>query len=209
MKKEEEEEPIDFTRFLQTEPDKKGVSELVRGEEKGRDSEEKVTKTKEGNTTGVVLLDAKKFWIPESKPAFIVAHPNPTSIHMLENGIFEKNLIEWSKQFVCSNKDCLDIGAHCGTYALSLAPLCRNVYAFEAQRMTYYQLCGGIALNYYKNVWPYNVALGEKDGEVTLHVTSNDGGGSTVQKEWLEKQQSICIESEKCVQQSLDSFFLK
>ena len=48
-----------------------------------------------------------------------------------ERGLFEAGLIEWCKQFCKPDKIMLDIGAHTGTYALSLASKSKNVYAFE------------------------------------------------------------------------------
>ncbi len=139
-------------------------------------------------------------------PCFIFAHPNETSRHIARNGIFERDLIEWSKQFCSPDKDFLDIGAHAGTYALTLAPLCRRVYAFEAQRMTYYQLCGGIALNGYTNVDAIHVALGADVGRVRLHITSEDGGGSTLSPDVPPLQGRPVIRTEVCSVMQLDRF---
>lgn len=98
-------------------------------------------------------------------------------------GLFENALIEWCKQFC--KKDCafLDIGAHTGTYAISLAPFVKKVYAFEPQRMTYYALCGGVALSGIHNVECIKCGLGssEQVGTQVLNLVSPDGGGSTLQ----------------------------
>ena len=98
------------------------------------------------------------------------------------NGLFESGLIEWCKQFCSPDKIFLDIGAHTGTYALSLANYSKHVHAFEPQKMTYYSLCGGVALSNLKNVTCHNFGLGsqEQEGTMTLHIVSNDGGGSSV-----------------------------
>ena len=97
-------------------------------------------------------------------------------------GLFESGLIEWSKQFCSPDKIFLDIGAHTGTYCLSLANYSKHVHAFEPQKMTYYSLCGGVALSNLKNVTCHNFGLGdeEQEGSMTLHIVSNDGGGSSV-----------------------------
>jgi FkbM family methyltransferase len=99
-----------------------------------------------------------------------------------ERGLFEASLIEWCKQFCSSEKIMLDIGAHTGTYALSLASKSKHVYAFEPQKMTYYALCGGVALSNLKNVSCLNIGLGspEQVGTNTLKIISNDGGGSSI-----------------------------
>ena len=99
-----------------------------------------------------------------------------------ERGLFENGLIEWSKQFCNRDSIFLDIGAHTGSYAITMAPHAKMVYAFEPQRMTYYALCGGVALSGAKNIECLKVGLGsaEQTGKLTLNIVSNDGGGSTV-----------------------------
>lgn len=98
-------------------------------------------------------------------------------------GLFESSLIDWCKQFLTPDKVFLDIGAHTGTYALSLATHCAKVEAFEPQRATYYSLCGSIALsNLTHKIQAHHFGLGSEDqvGVQTLHIVSNDGGGSSL-----------------------------
>lgn len=98
-------------------------------------------------------------------------------------GLFESALIDWCKQFLTPDKVFLDIGAHTGTYALSLAASCAKVHAFEPQRATYYSLCGSIALsNLTHKIEAHNFGLGSADqvGQQTLHIVSDDGGGSSL-----------------------------
>jgi len=99
-----------------------------------------------------------------------------------ERGLFEATLIEWCKQFCSKDKIMLDIGAHTGTYSLSLASNSKHVYAFEPQKMTYYALCGGVALSNLSNVSCCNFGLGsdEQTGSNVLKIVSNDGGGSSL-----------------------------
>ena len=98
------------------------------------------------------------------------------------HGLFEKGLIEWSKQFCSSDKNILDIGAHTGTYSISLAHLCNKVYAFEPQQMTYYALCGSVALSNIQNIncIKYGLGSSEQVGIQKLNIVSDDGGGSTL-----------------------------
>ena len=73
-------------------------------------------------------------------------------------GLFESGLIDWSKQFCSKDRIFLDIGSHTGTYAISLADHSAGVYAFEPQRMTYYALCGSVALSNKTNIhYIYNI----------------------------------------------------
>lgn len=123
----------------------------------------------------------------------------------LQNSLFEKNIIEWSKQFCSLEKNILDIGAHTGTYALSLAKHCKHVHAFEPQKMTYYALYGSVALSNLENVTCHNFGLGSFDqvGEKTLNIVSVDGGGSS-----LHVGNDKILRTEKINISTLDSLFL-
>jgi len=120
-----------------------------------------------------------------------IVYLNNKEVHILpqinlpyyaSHGLFESNLIEWSKQFCSKDKVFLDIGAHSGTYTISLSEYCKEVYCFEPQKMTYYSLCGGIALSGKENVTCLNFGLGspEQVGKQVLKIVSNDGGGSSL-----------------------------
>lgn len=99
-----------------------------------------------------------------------------------EHGLFESHLIDWCKQFCSKDKVFLDIGAHSGTYTISLSAYCKEVYSFEPQKMTYYSLCGGVALSGKDNVTCLQYGLGSREqvGKQTLKIVSNDGGGSSL-----------------------------
>jgi FkbM family methyltransferase len=58
----------------------------------------------------------------------------------------------------------------------------KAVHSFEPQRMTYYSLCGGVALSALDNVFCHKVGLGSPSqvGTQTLHIVSEDGGGSSL-----------------------------
>lgn len=118
--------------------------------------------------------------------------------YYLRHGLFEKNLIEWCKQFCAKDKVFLDIGAHTGTYALCLADYCQHVHAFEPQKMTYYALCGGVALSNKDNITCHNIGLGstKQCGQKTLKIVSNDGGGSTIQSvNNVLREETIVVET--------------
>jgi len=113
--------------------------------------------------------------------SFILRYPNSTATDIMVHGLPEQSLIDWCRQFCRPDGIFIDIGAHCGMYALSLAKHCKTVHAFECQRETYYQLCGGVALNAAWNVYPHHVALGDRSvPEVTMNIVSLDGGGTSI-----------------------------
>jgi FkbM family methyltransferase len=66
----------------------------------------------------------------------------------------------------------LDIGANLGAYTIPVAKELQKVsgtlYAFEPQRIVYYQLCGNIFLNRLDNVFAANQAVGETEGTVEI-----------------------------------------
>jgi FkbM family methyltransferase len=124
--------------------------------------------------------------------------------YYIRNGLFEKGLIDWCKQFCNKDKNILDIGAHSGTYTISLAEYCNKVYAFEPQKMTFYSLCGSVALSNIKNANCLNYGLGtaEQVGIQKLNIVSLDGGGSTLH---IDNQTSI-LYTEDVEIRTLDSF---
>lgn len=121
----------------------------------------------------------------------------------IKNGLYEKNLIEWCKQFCKKDQNILDIGAHSGTYTISLAEYCNTVFSFEPQKMTYYSLCGSVALSNIKNAICINVGLGttEQVGKQILNIISLDGGGST-----LHLNETNVLHREEIEVRTLDSF---
>ena len=134
--------------------------------------------------------------------------PDNNRDYYASNGLFENNLIEWSKQFGAPDKNFLDIGAHSGTYSLCLARNFNQVYAFEPQRMTFYTLCGSVALSNLRNIQCLNFGLGSsvQSGSTELKIISADGGGSTIQPVHSD-QQILAVETVEI--RTLDSLQLE
>jgi len=74
----------------------------------------------------------------------------------------------------------IDIGANLGAYSIPVAKeisaVRGMVYAFEPQRIIFYQLCGNTFLNRLDNLFTFNVAIGDYDG--SLQIPSIDYGKS-------------------------------
>ena len=119
----------------------------------------------------VFLNNSKTYILPQVNIEYYMKH-----------GLFESSLIDWTRQFCNKEKIFLDIGAHSGTYSICLADSCKHVYSFEPQKMTYYSLCGSVALSNINNITCINLGLGSEEqvGCQTLNIVSNDGGGSSL-----------------------------
>lgn len=79
-------------------------------------------------------------------------------------GIYEHYIHDYIRDNVyTNNKNIIDIGANFGFHTLEFADVVGEgmVYAFEPQRVVYYQLCANALLNGYSNITAYNIALGD------------------------------------------------
>lgn len=93
----------------------------------------------------------------------------------------------------------LDIGANLGAYTLpvakELAAAGGFVYAYEPQRIIFYQLCGNVFANRLDNVYTHCMALGDQDGTVQIpsidYQNSVNIGGFSVDAEIREHQACI------------------
>jgi len=123
-----------------------------------------------------------------------------------DRGLFESELIEWCKQLCSPNKIMLDIGAHTGTYAISLSGLSKEVHCFEPQEMTFYALCGSVALSNIRNIHCHNVGLGSEEqcGKSILNIVSDDGGGSSMH----QSNGMTVLKKEEIIIKTLDNFNL-
>jgi len=122
-------------------------------------------------------------------------------------GLYECSLMTWIKQeFSSKDKYFIDIGAHTGTFAITLSNYFKHVYAFEPQRQTYYALCGGVALSNIENATCINVALGSPSqcvtGSAVLHINSADGGTSSI----IPSQELPTIREEVVSIRTLDDY---
>ena len=159
----------------------------------------------------IIFTDDLHFSYLPDKTIYIMSHPNPTSKHILSNGIYEKQLIDWAKDnYKNSAKIFVDIGAHMGTYSINLAPHFSHTHSFEAQKNTFYCLAGGIALNGLSDkITAHHFALTNPDDSgktLNLKIISLDGGGSSIRN--LANNVDP-IATEEVETRTLDQFKLK
>lgn len=111
---------------------------------------------------------------------------------------WEPHLVDISRVFhqAATRPLVLDIGANLGAYAVPVAKEIQArggvVYAYEPQRIVYYQLCGNAVLNRLDNLLAYNNAVGDQPctvfiPDMDLSRQPNVGGFSLV-KTYREAQ---------------------
>lgn len=79
-------------------------------------------------------------------------------------GIYEHYIFDYIKNKLdVRGKNIIDVGANFGFHSMEFADLVEGgkVYAFEPQKLIYYQLCGNAILNGYENITAYNLAIGD------------------------------------------------
>lgn len=72
-----------------------------------------------------------------------------------------------------SGKTVVEAGSNNGNFTVDFSILVGDtgkVFAFEPQRIVYYQLCGNVFLNGLKNVWCHNVALGHASNSSRIQM---------------------------------------
>lgn len=89
------------------------------------------------------------------------------------NMIWEKHIYDiiYELDIDLKNTNIIDIGANLGAHTLIFAEMVDEfgkVYAFEPQRIVYYQLCANIISNGFNNIYAFNVALSDDNGVTNI-----------------------------------------
>lgn len=93
----------------------------------------------------------------------------------------EPETIAWIESF--DGEVFLDIGANIGIYSLYAASLYPDmeVYAMEPVNKNFIRIAENIELNGFKNIFPLNMAAGNKKGNVDLFIPKEEVGESGAQ----------------------------
>ena len=96
---------------------------------------------------------------------------------------WEANLLEFvRKKILTTDSICLDIGANIGNHSLyfSIIAGVKKVYSFEPQKFVFDILQKNLTINNVTNVYPYNYAIGDFEGDVSMNPSPllNNGGTS-------------------------------
>lgn len=138
------------------------------------------------------------------------------------NGAWAAPLLNISKLFYddVAAPLIVDIGANLGAYAIpiakSVAAQSGSVYAFEPQRIVYYQLCGNAFLNRLDNLFAYNMAIGDRDGSQLIpsidYEKSMNIGGFSLDQQSNQRRGAVALkpaeQSAEVVIARLDSLTL-
>ncbi len=109
----------------------------------------------------------------------------------------------------------IDIGANIGAFSMKLARKCLDknqkfiIYAFEPNKLIFNLLKNNLSLNKLiaKNIFPFQIAMGDKNKKVNFINKQENSGGSKVLKN--EKGLESNIETVQLQQISLDYFVEK
>lgn len=136
--------------------------------------------------------------------------PKEKQYHMglLGTGVYEPIETQVVRACVAEGDIAFDVGANIGWYTTLLSRLVGprgTVHAFEPMTQTYQVLTGNCRLNNCQNVVLNNIALGDRDGSVTMHYFPDEacGNASMVRTSTASSIQSTCDLT------TLDAFVLK
>ncbi len=102
---------------------------------------------------------------------------------LLDNG-FETREIECLRSIARRGATVMDVGANVGVFTISLAQAVGpsgKVIAFEPLPLNVERLKSNIALNHLDNIHVYELALGEREGELTLQLARDGAFVSAVE----------------------------
>jgi len=140
------------------------------------------------------LID-NKFYIPDNMEQYLGEN----------NTLPEDLVIEWCKNNIKDTEKFIDIGAHVGTYAWSVAPYCKEVIAFEPTRHNYNMMCANIALaNLSHKIQTHNIGLSSEDTYLTFHERDSDGGTNGFDTPYLGEGNTHKLQVKQ-----LDSFIIE
>ncbi|MDT8412163.1 MAG: FkbM family methyltransferase [Vicingaceae bacterium] len=93
--------------------------------------------------------------------------------YLILRGTFENDEIRFVKKILNEKFIFFDIGANVGLFSLIAARRVRVVYSFEPTPKVYERLKENIKLNDFKNIFPHNLALSNKQGVSSLHLNED------------------------------------
>jgi FkbM family methyltransferase len=93
-------------------------------------------------------------------------------------GVYGEGELKIISKLINPDSAVIFIGTHIGALAIPTVKQVRSAILIEANPKTYEYLSANIALNNIKNSVLYNVAVGEKNGQINFLVNTVNSGGS-------------------------------
>jgi FkbM family methyltransferase len=95
-----------------------------------------------------------------------------------KNLVYEEEVVQFLRKSSEKNIIFVDIGANNGFFSLLVASLSQGniVYSFEPSPSAYARLTNNIGLNSFKNIQPYNLALGSKEDDGYMNISNLEDG---------------------------------
>lgn len=145
---------------------------------------------------------------------------NAVSSSIINGWQYEPYIFEFivKNNISTTGREIIDIGANNGSFAVDFAHLVGDkgkVYAFEPQRLIYYQLCGNVFMNGLDNVYTFNFALGNVCDTIYMEKSNYyDSGNVNFGNIKVDKKnqplnfssKQIKADKESITQLTLDSF---
>jgi len=120
-------------------------------------------------------------------------------------GEYESGTNKILSKYIKKDDIVIEAGANLGSETLLISKLVGNghVYAFEPNPYTFKRLEINVSINDLTNVSCYDVALGEKNGEINFHIYPKEFCNPGMSSKYMETVNTIKI---NVVQKTLDSF---
>ncbi len=100
------------------------------------------------------------------------------SRELMKNGSYSTIELIKLKSMIAEESNVLIIGGHLGAIAIPLASLAYGCYVFEANPDTFKLLETSIAINKLSNLYAFNLAVGEKNGNIDFLKSRVFSGGA-------------------------------
>ncbi|MDD3793693.1 MAG: FkbM family methyltransferase [Candidatus Gracilibacteria bacterium] len=128
----------------------------------------------------------KKVKIKNISFQLLISHKNGTvDNEIFINGIYEKEIFYIMYKNIKKDYICVDIGANIGMYTNFLPKLVGKngkVIGFEPIQAIYNQNLSSINKNKYENVYLYNKACSDVNGETIININDLNMGGSSIER---------------------------
>lgn len=104
--------------------------------------------------------------------------------HIYLYGTYEPHILDLIAKYLKKGDVFVDVGANIGQHSMFAASIVGNsgkVYSFEPIPYIYNQLLDSVKINHFESIVDaYNIALGEEGKTETLHIETNNVGGSSI-----------------------------